>query len=119
MPYSDKEKQKKAIYIGAKRHRIAQRQALNKYKMSRGCAVCGYNGHPEALEFDHLPGSDKKSTVAMMCDRSSWEALMKEVAKCQVLCANCHAIATAERRRTAREVKRQAKLAEQQLKLFA
>ncbi len=93
-----------------------RQQALAEYKLERGCAICGYKGHPDALEFDHLPGTEKKDNVGSM--RVSWAAVMKEVAKCQILCGNCHRIETANRRREAKQAKKRA--AESgQLKLFA
>ncbi len=103
-----------------KRARLARRQAIAQIKLERGCAVCGYKGHPHALQFDHLPGFEKTERVSMMY-ASKWSEVLNEIAKCQVLCANCHAIITAERRlATAREVRRQEKKsAETQLKLFA
>jgi hypothetical protein len=45
------------------------------------------------LEFDHL--EEKSFNIAMGLRDRSWEALVAEIAKCDVACANCH------RRRTA------------------
>ncbi len=99
------------------RSRKTRRQVLNEYKMEHGCAVYGYRGHPEALDFDHLPGMDKKAHISKMF-RAAWADVVKEIAKCQILCGNCHRIATAERRRVVREIKRQEKMAsETQLRL--
>ncbi len=83
-------------------------QALAEIKLERGCATCGYRGHPHALHFDHLPGTEKRGNVSNMW-QATWAEVLKEIEKCQVLCANCHAIATAERRMAAREAKRQAR----------
>ncbi len=68
-------------------------------KLARGCADCGYNAHPRALEFDHLPGTDKVAGIAYMTGTGQpWARIEAEIAKCEVVCANCHAIRTAERR---------------------
>lgn len=74
------------------------RQFINELKLSRGCADCGYNQHPAALEFDHLPGTVKRHKVSalMLSNRAT---ILAEVAKCEVVCANCHAIRTVERER--------------------
>ncbi len=91
-----------------KRTRIrkhAGRQNLAAYKLDQGCAICGYKGHPDALHFDHLPGSDKKYNVGDMATRN-WSEVLAEIEKCQVLCANCHAIETAARRREKQEAKK-------------
>jgi hypothetical protein len=58
---------------------------------------CGFRGHFEALQFDHL--RDKVGNVSEMVARGfSLERLKKEIEKCQVVCANCHAIRTYNRR---------------------
>jgi hypothetical protein len=73
---------------------------LNEVKMSRGCADCGFRAHPAALDFDHLPGSVKAHTIANMCVMANigMEELAAEVAKCEVVCANCHRIRTWNRK---------------------
>lgn len=73
-----------------------KRKTLNEYKVKVGCVDCGYNTHPSALEFDHLPGFEKNRTVASMM-YASWNAIWLEVAKCEVVCSNCHSIRTWER----------------------
>jgi hypothetical protein len=68
---------------------------VQAYKLERGCVDCGFKGHPAALEFDHLPGREKKfnisQRIAAAVDR---EALLAEMAKCEVVCANCHRVRT-------------------------
>ena len=71
---------------------------LNSIKIERGCADCGYNEHPAALDFDHLPGSEKLISIGQQKNRARSEVLT-EVEKCEVVCANCHRIRTAKRGR--------------------
>ena len=78
---------------------VVRRDKVNALKLERGCADCGYNAHPAALEFDHLPEYEKEFTIGPSI-RLSWEKLEAEIAKCEVVCANCHAVRTAERRKT-------------------
>ena len=59
--------------------------------MESGCELCGYNTHPAALTFDHIDPSTKVFNVSDYGQRS-WEAVIREIAKCRVLCANCHNI---------------------------
>lgn len=73
-----------------------KRRILAEYKVKKGCTDCGFNRHPAALEFDHLPGFEKKQTVASMM-YCSWKKIWEEVAKCEVVCSNCHAIRSADR----------------------
>jgi len=47
------------------------------------------------FEFDHLPGSEKANNVSWLAKMGrSVEKLMAEIAKCEVVCANCHRIRT-------------------------
>lgn len=73
-----------------------RRQRLNALKLAAGCADCGYNAHPAALQFDHLDGETKDGNLSKNLARS-WAWIEAEIAKCEVVCANCHAVRTAER----------------------
>lgn len=46
------------------------------------------------MQWDHLPGSAKIDEVSNMVR----EKILKEIAKCEPVCANCHCIRTYERR---------------------
>ena len=62
-----------------------------------GCVQCGITDL-RVLDFDHLPEFEKKYNVADMIRSSmSEKALIAEIAKCEVVCRNHHAIRTAER----------------------
>lgn len=79
------------------RNKAAERtQFLDSYKLERGCADCKYAKFAGALEFDHLPGTDKVAPVGNM-RLSSMDRLLAEIAKCEVVCANCHRERTAKR----------------------
>lgn len=65
--------------------------------MEKGCMDCGYNAHPAALEFDHVSGT-KLFNIGEQVGKRSREKLWEEIAKCDVVCANCHNIRTAIRR---------------------
>lgn len=77
-----------------------KRMVLQELKTTHGCADCGYNERPEALDFDHLPGMVKSFPIGPSMTRSL-ESLLAEAAKCEVVCANCHRIRTADRKRAA------------------
>lgn len=73
-----------------RQERVAYIQAI---KMDSGCEICGYNEHPTALEFDHIDPSTKRDKVSNLMG-NSYEVIDAEIAKCRVLCSNCHAIHT-------------------------
>jgi hypothetical protein len=72
----------------------ARRDLINKIKMDRGCAVCGYSSHPAALDFNHIHG-DKAFNVSQD-PKVAMHKLLSEIDKCEVLCANCHRVHTYE-----------------------
>lgn len=76
-----------------------RRSALAMLKLEKGCADCGYDTDPAALDFDHVRGvkSDHVSKLRHM----GWQRLFDEIDKCEVVCANCHRVRTAERKRSA------------------
>jgi|ERR1035437_7606388 hypothetical protein len=74
-------------------------KAVCDYKMDKGCIDCGYNKHPEALDFDHLPEFEKKYGISGLARSNAHpDTLWAEIAKCEVRCTNCHRIMTYNRR---------------------
>ena len=63
------------------------------------CADCGGSFPPCAMDFDHRPAEPKLSGVTRMIGRSGTERILAEVAKCDIVCANCHRARTFGRRR--------------------
>ena len=70
---------------------------VTTFKLAKGCTDCGYADHPMALHFDHRPGERKLFNVATGVWGYSPKKVWDEIAKCDVVCANCHAIRTGER----------------------
>lgn len=60
------------------------------------CQDCAGLFHFAAMDFDHVRG-EKKFNVAMGASFSK-SALLEEIAKCDVVCSNCHRIRTYKRR---------------------
>jgi hypothetical protein len=67
---------------------------LSFIKTTAGCTDCGYSVHASALDFDHLPGYVKTGPIAGNIARGSLRLLFEEIAKCEVVCANCHRVRT-------------------------
>jgi hypothetical protein len=89
----------KAKYYERNKKRVAEMRAyIQEYKESRGCTDCGVKYPFYVLHLDHLPGFEKKFDIAKLGLISSMEKLNEELAKCEVVCANCHAKRTYERR---------------------
>jgi hypothetical protein len=85
--------------------RQANRILMNRIKVERGCAFCGYNASPVALQFDHIdPETKYRNKNGKLVHPSdlvgcSQSIILAEIAKCRVLCANCHAVYTHEEQR--------------------
>ena len=60
-------------------------------KKTLACALCGEN-HPATLQFHHCDPQQKAFNLSAAVRQGySIETIKKEIAKCTVLCANCHA----------------------------
>lgn len=80
------------------RRRAAKWRLSQLIKLHSGCVDCGYNDHAVALQFDHI-GDDKKMNVSdMIRSDYSWITILQEIGKCEVRCANCHAVMTRDRK---------------------
>jgi hypothetical protein len=77
--------------IAVRRERIAY---LMEYFRANPCVDCG-EADPLVLEFDHL--SDKAFNISEGLRDRSWRSILDEIAKCEVVCANCHRRRTAHR----------------------
>jgi hypothetical protein len=87
----------RARYIAAALRRsqaIARERAayLVAFFVENPCVDCGERD-PLVLEFDHL--GEKSFNISKGLRDHSWQAVLDEIDKCDVVCANCH------RRRTA------------------
>ena len=67
-------------------------------KTKRVCADCGGRFHPAAMEFDHLPSTQKRFILARASHRGMG-AVLAELQKCELVCANCHRERTVARRK--------------------
>jgi hypothetical protein len=74
---------------------------LIKFFETHPCVDCG-EADPVVLEFDHL--RDKSFAIGPSLSRRSWESILEEMKKCEVVCANCHRRRTARRRGALRAV---------------
>lgn len=66
------------------------------------CINCGAED-TRVLEFDHLPQYEKTKGIAKLGQSCvSIQKIDKEIAKCEVVCKNCHAIRTWQRKQRER-----------------
>jgi 5-methylcytosine-specific restriction endonuclease McrA len=85
-----------------KRARMLERtRYLIEFFAVHPCVDCGETD-PVVLEFDHL--RDKKFAIGPALSQKSWNSILDEMEKCEVVCANCHRRRTARRRGALRAV---------------
>ena len=84
------------------------KELVRIYKQSAGCRLCGYNKNSKVLHFAHRNAEDKyrdrfgkvvepsDMIKGSMRPRYSEATIWAEIAKCDVLCANCHGEQTYE-----------------------
>lgn len=67
------------------------RAVLDELKSTTPCLDCGGSYKPCQMDFDHLDPKDKTANIARLVEGTS-EALLKELGKCHLVCANCHRV---------------------------
>ncbi|RYD66689.1 MAG: hypothetical protein EOP83_04460 [Verrucomicrobiaceae bacterium] len=68
------------------------REWFKEYRSNLSCIQCGFS-HPAAIEFHHRDPSKKDRAVGVLVNMAlSKEAILREIAKCDPLCCNCHRI---------------------------
>ena len=70
---------------------------LNAIKSSMPCMDCQQFFPPECMDFDHRDGAEKVDCVSLLLNRS-WDVVLAEINKCDLVCSNCHRIRTKRRR---------------------
>lgn len=67
------------------------------------CMDCGGTFHHAAMDFDHRPDEEKTYKISQMMGMAKAK-LEAEIAKCDLVCANCHRVRTFNRGRGVVEV---------------
>ena len=74
--------------------RAQNRREVLSYLSTHPCVDCGI-ADAVVLEFDHRDPKQKVAHVGVLMNRR-WARVRAEIAKCDVRCANCHRIRTAD-----------------------
>lgn len=80
--------------------RVEIRDFIRSLKVDKPCADCGGVFPPTCMDFDHLDPQLKEFDICQDAYRDlySEEKILEEVAKCEIVCANCHRIRSAIQR---------------------
>ena len=71
-------------------------EEVARLKAKTPCTDCGRKHKPWKMQFDHVRGK-KIGNIAQLMRCGSPSKLRKEIAKCEIVCANCHADRTHRR----------------------
>lgn len=100
MPYKDKAKQKQAqresylrnrevLIERTRQQRIKRRRIVHEYKLKHGCARCGYKKCASAIDAHHCDNKNFDIARAIK-DCMNIDLIVKELERCELVCANCH-----------------------------
>lgn len=78
-----------AASVRKKETRAEIKRILTELKAKFGCSRCG-ESHPAVLDFHHKDANKSFPIADFKTHTSSFSIVMDEVAKCEVLCSNCH-----------------------------
>lgn len=83
-------KNKKVQQQRIKDRKARIRDDVRKYKESTPCKDCGIFFKYYITDFDHIDPKTKLDNVANLVHNGSIKKVWEEIAKCDLLCANCH-----------------------------
>jgi hypothetical protein len=87
----ERNRERHMAVTGARRDR--QRRLLQRLvaeAKSRPCADCGVRYPPYVMDFDHVKGQKLGNISRMVGSTPSTAKILAEIAKCDVVCSNCH-----------------------------
>lgn len=94
----NKETEKTKVAARTKEYRERNTRIARDAK-DRPCTDCGVHYPYYVMHFDHLDAADKDRDIHILVWRPVSEARLRaEIAKCEAVCANCHAERTHQRR---------------------
>jgi len=85
---------RKARQLDAQKQREDRYNFCANVKVQFGCSECGED-HYICLEFHHVDPEEKRQNKGKTAQPPSifhlgWDNIIKELAKCEIMCMNCH-----------------------------
>ncbi len=91
----EKWRQKHLPFEADRQYKYRINKAPYKYMVemkNKPCADCHIQYHFSAMDFDHLPKFKKNFGIAQGALNASLQEIKAEIAKCEVVCSNCHRV---------------------------
>jgi hypothetical protein len=91
--YNAKHREERLAYQNAQQK--MKREIIESFKTDP-CKDCGQSFPIYCMDFDHVV-REKKDNISNMHKNRTIKAILEEIAKCELVCANCHRIRTHQR----------------------
>lgn len=91
-----RDRNRDAINAARRQARADTRAYVAALKVALPCADCGSHFPAVCMDFDHVRGT-KVANVARIVADANLDRLKDEIAKCDLVCANCHRLRTSSR----------------------
>lgn len=96
--YATNDITREATKLRSRRRAAALRAYFNLVKEASPCFDCGNKFPAIVMDYDHLPHFQKNKCVSVLiAERRSMKLILDEIAKCDLVCANCHRLRTKNR----------------------
>lgn len=88
--------ERRAARLANQNRAVARKRELINSERQKPCTDCGLV-EPEIMQFDHVPGRGKKLFslgAALSGGKGNYwsrDQILAEIAKCDIVCPNCHA----------------------------
>ena len=82
--------QHKSEYLARNREKKRKIRAWVQQQKLKPCMDCGTSFPHYVMDFDHRPDEEKLYEPTRLYTLQSWTKVKTEIAKCDVVCANCH-----------------------------
>ncbi len=90
--YSERNRRYASTLADQKRAHTSKKREYVYAAKDGPCMDCGGSFHHSAMDFHHRDPSQKTDSISKMVVRGGIERLKEEIAKCDLICANCHRI---------------------------
>lgn len=92
MPEAERDKYRKSTQVRRLIHAETLKHWLDTIKTMLPCEDCGQHFPPCAMDFHHARGAKKFGIGQALRQQIALSTLLTELAKCDLVCANCHRI---------------------------
>lgn len=94
--YNQKNRSRQAL-ASAERRKVAK-DFVDSIKSQSPCKDCGGFFPPVAMDFDHAGAPKNRAVSKMVSAAYKLDIIKAEIAKCELVCSNCHRVRTHSRK---------------------